>query len=264
MNAPTPSLAAELGHEFTAALQWWRDAGVDHDYTDDVTDWLAEPERPEHRAEPKAAQSSDGARETDQQNTLEASEKKQAVRANLLGDDPPADLAAFQRWWLEAPGLDAIGPRGRVPPRGVANAELMVLVIDPEERDDDQLLSGPQGKLLSNILTAIGISEEQTYFASALPRHTPMADTANLASGGMDAVVAHHIALAAPKRILAFGTNISPLIGHELTKDLVSLREINKNLGSVPFLQSEGLDSLMGMPQLKARFWRRWIEWSAD
>jgi DNA polymerase len=26
---------------------------------------------------------------------------------------------------------------------------------------------------------------------------------------------------------------------------------------------SETLDALMEMPRLKARFWRRWIEWSA-
>jgi DNA polymerase len=139
----------------------------------------------------------------------------------------------------------------------------MVLVIDPEEGDRERLLSGPQGRLLARILAAMRLADEAVYVASALPRHTPMADTAALAAGGMDSVTLHHIALVQPKRLVAFGANILPLLGHELTKDIVHLREINQNWGSIPLLANEGLDSLMSMPRLKARFWRRWIEWSA-
>ncbi|MEL7218294.1 MAG: hypothetical protein AAGK01_07675, partial [Pseudomonadota bacterium] len=70
--------------------------------------------------------------------------------------------------------------------------------------------------------------------------------------------------LAAPKRILALGGNILPLIGHDLPKDPQSLREINLVNPPMPLLVSKALDSMMAMPQLKARFWRRWIEWSAE
>jgi DNA polymerase len=27
-------------------------------------------------------------------------------------------------------------------------------------------------------------------------------------------------------------------------------------------MAADGLDSMMAMPQLKARFWRRWLEWT--
>lgn len=253
MNAPTPSLSDEL----TAALHWWQLAGVDSDFAEDATSWLSGPvgevsvETP-----PQPAQTAE-AKPT-------APEPPKIERVDLLGPNPPADLDAFRTFWLEAPGLDAIGPRGRVAPRGPANAELMVLVIDPEERDGDKLLGGAQGRLLASMLAAMGIAEEETYIASALPRHTPMADTSAQAATGMDAVVLHHITIAAPKRVLAFGRNILPLVGLESTKDALSLREINQKTGNVPFMVSEGLDSLMTMPRLKTRFWRRWIEWAGN
>jgi DNA polymerase len=183
---------------------------------------------------------------------------------DLLGDDPPRDLAAFRSWWLEAPGLDAIGPRGRVPPRGTLGAALMVLVTDPEEGDRERLLDGPQGRLLAAFLAAAGLAESEVYLASSLPRHTPMADTVRLAAGGMDAVTLHHIALAAPQRVLALGTGLAPLIGHSTAQDISGLDNINHKGRSIPLMVSEGLESLIAMPRLKARLWRRWIEWSQD
>ncbi|MHA7818489.1 MAG: uracil-DNA glycosylase family protein [Erythrobacter sp.] len=253
MNAPTSPLAAELD----AALHWWRLAGVDLDFADDATSWLSEPGGEDPQQPPPE-------RPPQTENVREAPAPAKIGRVDLLGPNPPEDLDAFCKFWLEAPGLDSIGPRGRVAPRGPTNAELMVLVIDPEERDGDRLLSGAQGRLLSRMLAAMGISEEETYIASALPRHTPMADCAGQAASGMDAVTLHHIALAAPKRILAFGSNIPPLMGLGLTKDILSLREINQKSRSMPLMVSEGLDSLMTMPRLKTRFWRRWIEWAGN
>ena len=253
MNAHTSPLALEM----EAALQWWQLAGVDCDFAEDATDWLADvaeqaaAEAPPQQVERKAQPAPEPVQEKPQ-------------RTDLLGPTPPTDLETFRQFWLETPGLDAIGPRGRVAPRGPKGAELMVMVIDPEQGDGERLLDGPQGRLVTRMLAAMGLKEEETYIASALPRHTPMADTVALAAGGLDSVVLHHIKLAAPKRVIAFGANIPPLLGIGLTKDILSLREINQNSPSTPLLVSEGLDSLMSMPRLKARFWRRWMEWSAD
>jgi DNA polymerase len=264
MIAPTSPFAAEL----SAALQWWQMAGVDSDFCDDATDWLgpSDAELAEQAAAEKRSQSASANTPQKQAADLaaEQEQKKSLQRADLLGDSPPSDLKTFRQWWLETPGIDAIGPRGRIAPRGPANAKLMVLMIDPEERDGERLLSGPQGQLLSRMLSAMGIDEESVYIASALPRHTPMADTGALAAGGMDAVTLHHIGLASPQKLVAFGSGILPLIGQKLSQSDTYLREINPNAQKVPVLMSEGLDSLMAMPRLKARFWRRWMEWSAE
>ncbi len=257
MNAPNPSLSAELG----AMLHWWQLAGVDHDYTDDATDWLQDVAVADAGTNPAKR---DGSAKTNAPRTPEVKSEKVVKRADLLGDSPPATLEEFRTWWLETPGLDTIGPRGRVAPRGLASPELMVLTIDPEQSDTDQLLGGVQGRLLSQMLRAMGIAEDATYFASALPRHTPMADTQSLASGGLDAVTLHHLKLVSPQKLVVFGSSILPLIGKDVSNSDKSLREINQDPRNVPLLMSEGLDSLMAMPRLKARFWRRWIEWSAE
>lgn len=254
---------ASLSYEMRAAMDWWRLAGVDSDFADDATDWL------EEAASDGAP--ADGAKTAMDQQKPKISQRSQEPppepakpeRVDLLGANPPQTLEEFREWWLTAPGLDSIGPRGRVAPRGPQNASLMVLVIDPEQADRDTLLSGPHGKLLARILAAIGLREEEVYFASALPRHTPMADTASIAAAGMDEVNLLHVNLASPKQVLGLGAGIPPLLGHGLTNDLSLLREINQTSASTPLIVSEGLDAMMAMPRLKAKFWRRWIEWSA-
>ncbi|HSM53675.1 MAG TPA: hypothetical protein VK839_05795, partial [Erythrobacter sp.] len=127
--------------EIIAAFDWWRDAGVDCDFGDDVTDWLAEP--------PVQAAAEAPARKPA---APAISEPVPSPKIDLLGANPPADLAAFREFWLTEPALDAVGPRGRVPPRGETGARLMVLVMDPEAGDTDALLSQAQGRLLSRML----------------------------------------------------------------------------------------------------------------
>jgi len=148
----------------------------------------------------------------------------------------------------------------RVPPRGQQGAALMVLVPQPEAADRERLLDGPQGRLLANILAAMGLPESAVYIAAALPAHAPMADLPALAAGGLDTVTAHHVKLVAPARLIAFGSTLGPMLGASPEQPL---REINYTSGKVPVLSSEALDALMDMPRLKARFWRRWMEWSA-
>jgi DNA polymerase len=266
MTDTAPAPPARFADEIAATLDWWRGAGVDCDFSDNATAWLsgAVAVDPAERAA-AAGPAVQGQRAR----TGEIPASPQAAQvppppANPLGESPPTTLAEFREFWLTAPGLDPIGPRGRVPPRGVAEPELMILVIDPEQEDADRLLSGPQGRLLTNILAAIGLAEDQVYLASALPRHTPMADAETAVQAGLAKVLAHHIDLVAPKRILALGGNILPLLQHGITMDETSLREINQKGSSRFVLISEGLGSLMASPAIKAKFWRRWNEWSVQ
>lgn len=250
-----------LAQEFDAALAWWRAAGVDCDFSDDATAWLSD--APAKGAAPataeapaKAQAAADPAARTDN-----APPAPITLRRDLLGESPPADLATFRDWWLSAPGLDTARAYPRIAPRGSAGAALMVLVPQPEQWDREALLSGPQGKLLANILAAMGLAAEQTYIASALPCHTPMADLAALAAGGMDAVTAHHIALVRPARVLALGTGLAPMLTE------INLNPLSRNNhahANHPVMMSETLEAMMDMPRLKARFWRRWMEWSAS
>jgi DNA polymerase len=161
---------------------------------------------------------------------------------------------------METPDLSPSRGFARVLPRGPQGAGLMVLVPQPEAEDGERLLAGPQGRLLASILAAMGLDESAVYIAAALPAHTPMADLPALAAGGLDAVTALHVRLVAPQRLIAFGRALGPMLGGSPDQPL---REINYGSGNVPILSSEALDALMDMPRLKARFWRRWMEWSA-
>lgn len=238
--------------DLAAAYEWWRDAGVDQDYLDDVTDWLAEPEAAQEAPKPSPAK----------RQLRHEREKPPLQKIDLLGPNPPQDLAAFREWWLSEPALDSIGPRGRVPPRGKSGAKLMLVVVDPEQGDSEKLLSQAQGRLVSRMLAAMQIAPDDVYFASTLPRHTPMADPAAL--NGFGQVLQHHIGLVSPQRVLIFGARILPLLGHETAQEPASLEKIEHDGFSVAAMAAEGLDSMMAMPQLKARFWRRWLEWTGE
>ncbi|KPP96566.1 uracil-DNA glycosylase family protein [Erythrobacter sp. HL-111] len=254
MTAADPDLAREIA----AHRAWWELAGVDCDFADNATAWLAEPVAPPPAGEPAAARERAGVASSG------PAVAEKAPAPGLLGDSPPETPEAFREWWLAAPGLDAIGPRGRVPPRGQAGAALMVLVVHPEEGDAGRLLAGPQGRLLDAILAAMGIAPDEAYIASALPRFTPLADCEAEARRGMAEVLSHHIALASPQRIVAFGTGLADLLGPDAKKDYVNLPGIHHEPGNVPVLLSGDLESLMSMSHLKAQFWRRWIEWSGE
>ncbi len=264
MNASETPPIPNLHDEIAAALEWWREAGADLEFTDDATAWLHDAEAPPEQQAPQNPQTQARSALLERENADPADAKSAPERTDFFAEGKAQTLDAFREFWLSAPGLDAIGPRGRVAPRGEADADLMVLVVDPEENDRDRLLSGPRGKLVERILAATGTPVENVYFASALPRHTPMADTAALAAAGLDEVLLHHVALVNPRKILAFGAQLTPFIAEQTSGPQTSLRSINYKAALPPTLAGEGLDSLAETPALKARFWRRWMEWSAD
>ncbi len=261
MTGPkTPTLI----EEFAAAQAWWRDAGVDSDFDDIATDWLAQPDEkaslelpdPAYAPIPAAIKTSPV-----QRNSIAEKEKP-----NPLGGEKstwPGDLAAFQSWWLTEPSLDSGGSFPRIAPRGAAGAKLMIIVPEPEEQDSEHLLSGPLGKFLANILAATGMDADEVYYAAALPRHIPMADWQQLQAAGLTELLRHHIVLAAPEKICALGRNIWPLLGHELTQGSAHLPDFNHEGGSVPILGAEGLAELLRSPPRRKRFWQRWLNWTA-
>jgi uracil-DNA glycosylase len=253
-----------LTEEFAAAQAWWKDAGVDQDFNELATEWLSEPEVP------PALELSDPAyapAPTAKKSSLApGNDPPQAPKIPPLGGEKagwPADLTAFQSWWLVEPSLDSGGSFPRIAPRGAAGAKLMIIVAEPEEQDSERLLSGPLGKFLENILSAMDLNAEEVYFAAALPRHIPMADWPQLQAAGLGDLLHHHIALATPVKICALGRNIWPLLGHDLAQGTATLPNFNHDGCSVPVLGAEGLAELLRSPPRRKRFWHRWLEWTA-
>jgi len=237
-----------------AALDWWRDAGVDCTFVDDPVDWLA-------RAAPAEAAP---------HSPEEARRAPAAGRAPV--SPPPArpaeiavpdDLDTFRQWWLSEPALDGGRTTGRVPPHGKAGARLMIVVPEPEREDRERLLSGPQGAFLAAMLAAMGLGGDEVYIASALPRHTPMADWSGVAAAGLGTVLARHIALVSPERLLVFGGNILPLLGNAPAQEAAVLRQFNHEGGRIPLLAARELPALLNTPRGNGRLWQAWLDWTA-
>lgn len=235
---------------FRGALDWWREAGVDCDFADDVQAWLEEPQA--DRPAPKAAPS----KPVEKPTTAFDRAVSSPSGAPIGGDkaDWPRELAAFRELWLHEPSLDDGRTQGRVSPRGRAEAELMVLVGQPDEGDSERLLSGPQGQVLGEILKAMRISDDAIYLASALPRRTAMPDWGDLAARGLGELTKHHVSLASPKRLLVFGRGLAGLLGCETNA---------AQFGETPLMIAPSLDNLARSAGRRKRFWNNWLDWTA-
>ena len=264
MDAGRENLLADVN----AVLDWWREAGVDSVFDDAPRQWIVVPEAPDESVAPVDPNSFPAVRKP-------PSAPAAAPRMMIGGDRAhwPSDLSTFPGWWMSEPTLDGGQVRERVPPRGPVAASLMVLVCEPEASDSDALLSGPHGRLLAAMLAAMGLRDEQVYFASALPRHMPMADWPDLAAQGLGEVLRHHMALVRPERIIAFGRHFpslltpaeleSPLTKGAPTQTSPILPHFSHEEGSAPVLVARDLGSLLERPIAKGNFWQRWLEWTA-
>jgi DNA polymerase len=243
MDSRSPLTLAE---QLAAAQDWWLEAGVDSQFADTPCDWLERPPQPEAPKAPVAVKPAESA-------------------LPPIGGAPsawPQALADFTPWWLASEWLETGGSGPRVAPRGVAGAELMILVPMPEEADREILLSGLQGRLIANMLTAMGIAKDAAYLASALPRHARHPDWQGLADREFGKVVTHHVTLAAPKRLLVLGRAMLPLFTHDPAQAGAKPRPIALQGCSVPALLSFGPDTLLETRQYRAGLWRGWLDWT--
>lgn len=254
-----PDTANANGHQWrdavTAALDWWRDAGVDHAFIDDPQDWLAETRKPQDAAPPAPMKP---LREL----AAERTDSPVAIPKVSAREGWPATLEDFAPWWLAEP---ALAPAGlpRFAPLGANAADLMVLVPMPSADETDTLLSGRAGRLLDAMLATCGLERSRTYLASALPAHVPMPDWQLFRDSGLGDVLLHHIALAAPKRLLILGASgISALLGHDPPNLAQSLRAINQEGSPLPALPAWDLETMLQRPSLKGSFWSRWLDWT--
>lgn len=242
-----------MGESYAA---FWRDAGVDVAFVDGPRDWLAE----------SAAKEAEPAQFVPPTVDLPPA---RPIGPAISEVDPvaqdkagwPQTLADFAPWWMGEPTLDAGPIHRRVPPRGDAGAELMVIVAEPEATDRDQLLSGPEGALLDAIERAMGLLPGQAYRASALPRATPAADWGAIAAAGMGAVLRHHVALANPKRLLVLSQEARKLLApDEFSRDGVGFVAVAER--PIPVLSSYPLAQMAPRPGYKRIFWTRWLDFA--
>lgn len=233
-----------LGEQYAATIDWWRDAGVDFDFTDEIEPLLADDTKPVAPANPPGREP----------------EAEKPPEPKVMAADLPDTLAAFRDWWVGPENPFASGQAGRVAPIGVEGAPIMVLATMPEVDDRDSLLSGPQGQMLGNVLRALGVDPNSAYFASALPSHTTLPDWDELGRDGLGSAIKQHIALAKPQKILLFGSKLPGLIGHEQNAS----PETFARMGDIATLATFSPDRLLDHARQRARLWKRLCQWTAS
>ncbi|MBX7540547.1 hypothetical protein [Qipengyuania sphaerica] len=261
MIADTPeSRELSPADALEAALDWWREAGVEDDYRNEATSWLAEPEQEQAVASPKPAKPPEEPKQTPLERAFEGT-----AGGDVIGGAPgalPETLEKFREWWMADKSLSHLGPERRLPPRGVEGAKLLVLVPEPMEGDADQLLSGAPGKFVEAILAAMGIAPHEAYLASALPAPLALPDWNDLSVRGLGTITRHHIALAAPHRVIAFGRSLAPLfdVPPEMAREPAVVKAGESTL---PLLLAPELAELARSAPRRKNFWNRWLEWTA-
>ena len=106
------------------------------------------------------------------------------------------------------------------------------------------------------------LPQDSRYLASLLPRHDPAPDWPAVRQSGLGELLAHHVALAAPERILFLGRNIPPLLGHDMAQGPAGLRDFNHDSLKILAMGASGLADMLRSAKRRERFWRCWLDWT--
>lgn len=221
-------------HGAASVLDWWREAGVDVAIAEEPRNWLAEP-----RAQSGPAQTASA-----------------APAAAAL----PLTLSGFHAWLETVDSLPDGSISGqRILPQGDPASGLMVMIDMPESADSAgaPLLSDETGRLFDRMLGAIGRDRASIYFASLCFGRPAGGRIDSTALESLTALAKHHIALAAPKRLLLMGQAVSrAVLGAELVQARGKLHHINHEGAKVEAIASFAPRFLIQNPARKGDSWQ--------
>ena len=222
-----------------SVLDWWMGAGVDTPIAEEPRNWLAEP-----RA---------------------AAATAPAALAPPAPAALPVTLKGFHAWLAESETLPDGSRQGRrILPGGDASGGLMIMIDMPEPADAaaGALLSDESGRLFDRMLAAIGRDRSQVYL-TALCLERPMGGRADPAAiARLGEIARHHIALAAPKRVLLMGQAVNrAVLGVELVNARQKLHNLNHDGATVDATKVQAVATfaprfLIQSPARKADAWK--------
>jgi DNA polymerase len=224
----------DLRASIASALEWWHDVGVDCEIDDAPRDWLAR---------------------------IPVAEKMPGVVADapLAAPKLPETLAEFVSWRSGSDIPEAGWPGRALPTQGDIASGLMIVVDMPDREDDAAggLLAGAAGRLFDRMLAAIGRDRQSVYLTALAVKRPPAARVTEDVAQSLEALLRHHVALAAPKRLLALGNAASRAItGMDVADARGGLRGVNYEGGTVEVVASFHPRFLLERPAAKADAWR--------
>ncbi len=222
-----------------SVLDWWRDAGVDVVVEDEGFAWLDSAAR--QLAARQAARAPDA----------------RAVPA-AAAEDLPADAAAFAAWRMGEASPEARWGSAAVAASGPADAEVMVFVDCPERDDRELLMEGEVGRLFDRMLAAVGRSRADTALASVCVRRPTTGRVPREVEARLGDIARHHVALAAPKRLMVMGDAASrAILAMSVADARGRFHALNHKNGTVTHVvASHHPRFLLDRPAAKAEAWR--------
>lgn len=192
-----------------SALEWWRDAGVDVIVGDEAAGWLAAD------AAPAAAR-------------VAAPTARAAGAAGAL----PDSLEAFLAWRVGAEAPEAGWGAPPVAPSGPAGADIMVLIDCPDREDGSCMLGGAAGRLFDRMLAAIGRTRADVAIAGIATVRPVTGRLPREMEARLGEIARHHVALAAPRRLLLLGDAASrAILSANVTEARERLHRLNHKAG---------------------------------
>ena len=236
-------------HAAAASLiGWWQDAGVDLLVEETPRDWFAAPP-PAATAPPAAAPA--------------PAVQAPAVEAPAGRAPLPQTLAEFLDWRVSDAAPEARWPGRPVPPQGPADAQVMVLLDQPEREDAESgaLLTGAPGRLFDRMLAAIGLTREAVHLASVATVRPATGRVLPEIAADLHLIAAHHVRLVAPRRLLVMGDAASrAILSTGVWEARGGLRRINlqggEEAGGTQVLATFHPRFLLDQPACKAEAWR--------
>lgn len=214
-----------------SALDWWAEAGVDTTVDEAPRDWLARAPAPSPVSAPPPP----------------------VPAAPPL----PANLPSFRRWLL----ADAAVPgaaRARHDAAGDPASGSMVVVDMPEacDRGTGQLLTGEAGALFDRMLAAMGLTRDRIYLAPFAPARPATGKLDAAACTVLERLTRHHVALAAPRRLLLLGDAAAcALLGEPVARARGRTHAVELPAGAVPAIASFHPRLVLGRPDLRKSAW---------
>ncbi len=235
-------MGADQNHDWAkiaaSTLDWWREAGVDTLVEDAPFDWLA----PVETAAPFAFLPT-------------------VAPASAPGPAPaalPDTREAFATWRFGEHAPEARWGGAAIAASGPADAELMVFVDCPERDDRETLLEGETGRLFDRMLAAIGRSRADTALASVCTRRPTTGRVPRDTAERLGEIARHHVALAAPERLLAMGDAASrALLAMSVADARGRTHMINHKQGRITHVVATHHPRfLLDRPAAKAETWK--------
>lgn len=233
-------------------MEWWRDAGVEVLVGDEPFDWLA-PE-PAGLVAPLSRTSQAAAPAGPAPQRSAGPAPTEARASDIL----PATLAELLAWRTGNTAPEAAWNMALVPASGPADADLMILIDCPERDSTDSLLGGAAGRLFDRMLAAIGRSREDVHLASLCAARPVAGRLPRDMEARLAQIARHHVALAAPRRLLVMGDAASRAI---LSANVLEARGRLHAFNHKTDTQGKAVASfhprmLLERPALKAEAWR--------